>query len=315
MKKKKQTGPARKQTTEYDSAWKDLIEELFEAFLEFFFPDIHKDIDFSKKPVFLSKELRTIKPYGNVGKRYADELVKVYLRDGSVACICVFIHIEVQGTKADEGLFEERTYIYNYRIFDKNIEKASKVISLAILTDEDENYRPDEYLVSQWGFELRMKIPLVKIIDYQNIKELKEKLETSRNPMTMVVKAQLRRYELTKADDMKKSTVKWEFIRQCYERGYSKVQIDALLKFIDWIIRLPEGLNKQISEKIVKLEEEYKMPYVTSWERMAKEEGVKQGVKQGKLETARRMLNDGFSIEKISEYTGLSEKEIRQLLQ
>jgi len=53
------------------------------------------------------------------------------------------------------------------------------------------------------------------------------------------------------------------------------------------------------------------MPYVTSWERMAK----KEGVKQGKLETAKRMLNDGVSIEKIAKYTGLSKREIRQLLQ
>jgi predicted transposase/invertase (TIGR01784 family) len=62
-------------------------------------------------------------------------------------------------------------------------------------------------------------------------------------------------------------------------------------------------------------EEEYKMPYVTSWERDGIKKGVKQGVKQEKLETAGRMLNDGVSIEKIAKYTGLSEKEIRQLLQ
>jgi hypothetical protein len=52
--------------------------------------------------------------------------------------------------------------IYNYRIYDQNIEKGVKVISVAILTDEDENYRPDEYLVQQWRFELRMKIPMAK---------------------------------------------------------------------------------------------------------------------------------------------------------
>ncbi len=62
---------------EYDSAWKEVIEEHFESFLEFFFPEIHKDIDFSKGFEFLSKELRKITPDGNVGKRYADELIKV----------------------------------------------------------------------------------------------------------------------------------------------------------------------------------------------------------------------------------------------
>jgi hypothetical protein len=316
---KQKTNPyTRENKTDYDSAWKEVIESLFEPFTGFFFPDIHKDIDFSKGIEILDSELRDIAPYGNVGKRYADELVKVHLKDGSLACVWVFIHIEVQGKKEKKGLFPERAYIYNYRIYDKNVEKGVKVISVAILTDEDENYRPDEYLVQQWGFELRMKIPMVKIIDFKNKKELREKLETSGNPMAMVVKAQLKRYELKRADNKKKSTVKWELIRQCYEKNYSKEDIRVLLKFIDWLIRLPEGLNKQLSERIEKLEEDYKMPYVTSWERIAKKEGKKEGKREGMeakaKETAKRMLEDGMPIETISKYTGLTEKEIKALM-
>jgi hypothetical protein len=223
----------------------------------------------------------------------------------------------VQGSREKKGIFPERTYIYNYRIYDKNIDRVVKVISVAILTDEDENYRPDEYLVRQWGFELRMKIPMVKIIDFKNKKELREKLETSTNPMAMVVKAQLKRYELKKADNKKKSTVKWELIRQCYESRYSKEDIRVLLKFIDWLISLPEGLNKQLSKKIEKLEEDYKMPYVTSWERIAKKEGVKigeeRGVRKEKIETAGRLLKRGVNIDIIADATGLSKKEIEEL--
>ncbi len=308
---KEQAGQAEeKNTTDYDSAWKDVIEELFEPFMEFFFPEAHRDIDFSKGVEILDSELRDIKPYSNVGKRYADELIKVYLKDGSTAYICVFIHIEVQGAKEKKGVFPERTYVYNYRAYDRNIEKEAKVISVAILTDEDENYRPDEYLVSQWGFELRMKIPMVKIIDFKNKKELRDKLESSDNPMTMVVNAQLKSYELKKAGNKKKSTIKWELIRQCYERGYKKKRIDALLKFIDWLIRIPDDLNKQLTKKISKLEEEYKMPYVTSWEKIAKKEGEEKKAK----DTAKRMLEDGVSIENIAKYTGLTEKEIKSLL-
>jgi hypothetical protein len=301
-------------TTDYDSAWKDVIEELFEPFMEFFFPEAHRDIDFSKGIEILDSELRDIKPYGNVGKRYADELIKVHLKDGSTACICVFIHIEVQGAKEKTGVFPERTYVYNYRAYDKNFEKGAKVISVAILTDEDENYRPDEYLVSQWGFELRMKIPIVKIIDFKYKMEMQKKLESTDNPMAMVVNAQLKSYELKKAGNKKKSTVKWELIRQCYERGYTKRRIDALLKFIDWLIRLPDDLDQQLTKKINKLEEEYKMPYVTSWERIAKKEGEKRGEKKGMIKTAKKMLEDDVSIENIIKYTGLTEKEIKSLL-
>jgi hypothetical protein len=295
--------------TDQDSAWKEVIERLFEPFTEFFFPQIHKDIDFSKGIEILDAKSTGITPYGKVGKRYADELVKVHLKDGSTACVCVFIHVEVQGSRERIGVFPERTYVYNYRVYDKNIDKGIKVVSVAILTDADANYRPDEYLVQQWGFELRMKIPMVKIIDYKYIEELRDKLETSDNPMAMVVKAQLKSHELKKTDINRKSTIKWELIRECYKKGHTKKDIRVLLKFIDWLIRLPVGLTKQLNMKISKLEEDYKMPYVTSWERVAK----KEGEKIGKLDAAREFLKNGVDIDIVVKSTGFSRKEIERL--
>jgi len=76
------------------------------------------------------------------------------------------------------------------------------------------------------------------------------------------------------------------------------------------------------------------MPYVTSWERIARKEGRKEGrmegrmegkregkmegivegKREGKRETARQMLNDGVAIEKIVKYTGLTEKEVKALM-
>ena len=40
-----------------DSAWKNVIENLFEDFLLFFYPTIHQNIDFSRGYEFLDKEL------------------------------------------------------------------------------------------------------------------------------------------------------------------------------------------------------------------------------------------------------------------
>lgn len=56
------------------------------------------------------------------------------------------------------------------------------------------------------------------------------------------------------------------------------------------------------------------MAYVTSWQRIAKKEGKKEGKKEEKIEAARRMLNDGITIEKIAKYTGLTEKEVKTLM-
>ncbi|MGH7450460.1 MAG: hypothetical protein ACRENG_03885 [bacterium] len=45
---------------DYDSPWKEVVEDLFEAFLSFFFLHIHKEIDFSKGYQFLKDELKKI---------------------------------------------------------------------------------------------------------------------------------------------------------------------------------------------------------------------------------------------------------------
>ena len=89
----------KKRPSKYDAAWKEFIKKHFEAFLEFFFPQIHHDIDFSKKPQFLDKELSTINPESNVGDRIADLLARVFLKNGDPKFLCVLIHVEIQGRK------------------------------------------------------------------------------------------------------------------------------------------------------------------------------------------------------------------------
>ena len=59
------------------------------------------------------------------------------------------------------------------------------------------------------------------------------------------------------------------------------------------------------------------MPYVTTWERRAKEEGVVLGMEKGahnrNIEIARKLLRKGISLDIISEATGLSQSEIESL--
>jgi len=310
LKTRKKAGKTKRR--KYDSAWKEVIEKLFEQFLEFFFPELHAAIDFGKKIEFLDTGMRPIDPFSDMGDRASDVLVKVHLKDGTYSYIFLFIHFEVQGQPLAH--FMQKMYIYNYRTFDKRIQAGVPVISAAIFTDDNENYRPDEYAVNFCGFELRMKIPIVKIIDFKLKKELKEKLETSTNPMALVIKAQLKSLEVNKADDNIKFNVAKELIRECYKQGYSKKAVHTLVKFIEWVIRLSKTLEKRLKEEIKKIEEEFKMPYLASWERTAKREGKIEGKKEEKLETAKRMLLNDFSVEQVITATGLTEKEIKELL-
>jgi predicted transposase/invertase (TIGR01784 family) len=287
-------------STKYDSAWKDMIENLFEDFLLFFFPDVYNDIDFTKGYEFLNNELRTIVKDNEIGKRFADELVKVYLKDGSEKWL--LIHIEVQGYREEK--FKERIFVYNYRIFDKY---KKEVISLAILTDSDAKYRPNSYNVNRWNFSFSINFPLIKIIDYKNrINEL----EQSENPFAIIVLAHLKLIE-AKQDNNKKFDAKVYLIKTMFKKGYLKDKIKEVLVFIDWVIQLPKELEIKFDEELTDLKGENLMAYVTTWER----KGMKKGEIEKAIKIAKNMIDEGFDINLVKKITGLSIKEIEKLQQ
>lgn len=255
---------------EYDSAWKEIIEDLFEDFVLFFFPEIHGDIDWSKGYVFLDKELQKIIKSSETGRRHADKLAKVYLCDGSEKWL--LIHVEVQGY--EQAKFGERMFVYNYRLFDKF---KREVASLALLTDENPNYRASEYQRSRWGCEVIFRYPIVKLIDYR---ERRHELEASSNPFAIAVMAYLKALE-ARGNDHEKYTWKKHFLLELYRRGLTKEKILALYKFIDWIITVPEELENEILEE-VKAIEEATMPHITTAERI--------GMRKGRIEAYEESL-------------------------
>jgi hypothetical protein len=117
---------------DFDSPWKEALDIFFEAFLALFFPHIHREIDWERGYEVLDKELQQIMADAELGRRYADKLVRAWRKDGIEAW--VLIHVEVQASY--EADFALRMYVYHYRIFDRY---NRKVVSLAVLADD----RPD----------------------------------------------------------------------------------------------------------------------------------------------------------------------------
>ncbi len=251
-----------------DSFWKKVLEELFADFLKFFFPDIHKDIDFSKGYQFLDKEFQKISKESKTGRKIVDKLVKVFLKDGQEKWL--LIHIEIQAQREKE--FARRMFTYNYRIFDRY---QKETISLALLTDRDARYRPNEFRIKRWGFECLFKFPLVKIIDYIDYEFDKDK-----NPFSLLVQAFLATME-TQGDDLSRYRWKREFILQMQKSGLSNETLFRIHKFIEWIMVLPEALDKQLYHEIKQLEEPEEMSVFTIAEREGMKKGRKEGLKQG----------------------------------
>ena len=59
---------------------------------------------------------------------------------------------------------------------------------------------------------------------------------------------------------------------------------------MDWLLTLPPELSRRFTKQVVKYEAKKHMPYVTSTERLAKEEGWREGRQEGELVALRDCL-------------------------
>jgi hypothetical protein len=90
----------------------------------------------------------------------------------------LYIHIE---SKFEED-FAERIFTYHYRLFDRY---KQPLISLVVLGDNDEKWRPQHYGYELAGCRLSFDFPVVKLLDY---KEKWAELEQSKNPFSIIVR-------------------------------------------------------------------------------------------------------------------------------
>ncbi|MEI6043182.1 MAG: DUF4351 domain-containing protein [Chloroflexota bacterium] len=292
--------------TESDSVWKDMLDRYFPDFMAFFFPDTYKVINWERGYEFLDTELQKLSVQNLTGKRLADKLVKVH-RVGEENAVCIFIHIEVQNYP--DPTFVERMYVYNYRIFDRfyeiNRKKAkakkvapsptAKVISLAVLTDDNDNYRPCEFHQKEdGGYELLFHFPMIKLLDYN---DKWAKLEAETNLFAVVVMAHLKAQQ-EKKNPLQLLDWKVRLVEMLYQRNYEKEQVQQLLRFIDWIMVLPKDLEPLAQARLAQLEEDVKMAYVTSFERLGiekgREEGLKEGLEKGREEGIEEGIKEGL---------------------
>ena len=248
----------------FDEAWKQIIERFFPQFVRFFVPELHEAIDFQKPLTFLDKEMEQLGQQALKGAKVVDKLVKVFLKDGGEQWI--LIHIEIQGDEDKD--FSLRMFRYFYRIFDRY---GKEVVSIAVLTEKASGTADGRFEQKAFGSGVEFHYLPFNLMDYE-----REQLLADENPMATVVLAAQERERLRQQGD--RFNTKLYLIRRLYERGYSREAITALLKFIDWVIRLNDAEEIRLRDALQTLEEENKMPYVTSFERIGMEKGLQQMV-------------------------------------
>jgi hypothetical protein len=264
---------------ELDSPWKEALEHFLEWFLGLCFPEVHSGIDWARGYQSLDKELQQVVRDARVGKRLADKLFKVWRKDAQEAWLLV--HVEVQGRR--EPTFAERMFVYSCRIYDLY---RRPVVSLAVLCDEQPSWRPDRFVYNNWGCEVGIRFPVVKLVDYRRDEAA---LEQSPNPFAAVILAELKVLETRNAP-----STRWQWklrlAKGLYDRGLGREQIRQLMRVLDWMLALPPELDNSFRAEVHRFEEARHMPFVTSFERLAREEGRQEGRQEGVAEGFQRAV-------------------------
>src|SRR3990167_3798652 len=190
-----------------DVAWKEILDAYFKDFVEYCLPELHELINWKKQWNSLDKELQAITKGADSGTRLLDKLFKVYLKDGREQW--VLVHLEVQGKQDDD--FPKRMFIYGYRIYDKY---QQPVVSCAILTDDQKEWRPQRYKVGLAGSYLSGEFLIVKLMDYES--KLAE-LEVSTNPFASIIIAQLAALKAKTLPHGERKQIKFTLTRRLFD--------------------------------------------------------------------------------------------------
>lgn len=254
-------------STDFDSPWKEALDRYFEAFLALLFPEIHRQIDWSRGYESLDKEFQQVVREAEIGRRYVDKLVRVWTHEGGECW--VLIHVEVQTTR--DADFPQRVYVYNYRVFDRY---NRPVASLAVLADDDPTWRPNEFHQALFGCETGIRFPPVKLLDFAAHEGV---LEASPNPFAKIVLAHLKAQQ-TRGDAVGRHAWKLRLVRGLYERGFSAQDVRELFRVIDWMMELPPALKNVFWQDIARIQEERRMPFITTPEWYGRCAGLRQGI-------------------------------------
>jgi hypothetical protein len=168
-------------------------------------------------------------------------------------------------------------FVYNYRLYDRY---GHPIASFAVLADEDVGWTPHGFDLEQLGCTHRFRFPTVKLLAFA---DRLEALEADANPFALVTAAHLYTAR-TRLDPEARFGFKRRLVRLLYRHGWGRQRILDLFAVIDWMMRLPDALERRLWQEIQVIEGETKMAYVTSVERLAIQDGEARGREEGRVE-------------------------------
>ena len=263
--------------SDYDGAWKELLRSHLRESVENCFPILAELIDWNFEPEWLDKEISQIVGQSGHKNREVDVLFKVRLRNGHDQWI--LCHLEIQTSYEADFAFRLDLYHSGLKWMFRQ-----EILTLVILADLRPSWRPNEHRFELGGFLNHRRFPVCKILD-----RLASDWVNNVSLVAHVAKAQIEALR-TSGDPESRFNAKTQLVRNLYTLGYSSDRIREVFRLIDWMMRLRGDLDRRFKQDLVAYEEELRMPYVTSIERLAKEEGREEGREEGLLNGSNRLL-------------------------
>ncbi|MBK1722579.1 hypothetical protein [Thiocystis violacea] len=189
---------------------------------------------------------------------------------------------------------------YYYRIHDRH--PRAEIVSLAVLTHQADCSSLGRYAPGRDGYGVHFRFRVHNLQTW-NDKWETLKAQAASNPFAVVALAQLAAHR--KASDPERKASKREIIWLLYQHRYSREDALQLLRFIDWMLRLPRTLDLELRDELINFEESTNMPYVMSFERMALE--------RGEIKALLRLIQAKFGLPTPEQRQRIESADISQL--
>ena len=280
--------------TDHDRLFKEVIQIFFQDFMEAFFPEEHKYINFSAVR-FLEQEVFTDILKGE--KRRIDILAEVKIQGEDTI---ILIHVEPQSYYQEE--FDERMFIYNSRLYEKY---RKPILPIAVFSYNEKKELPTAFTID---------IPSFRIIDfhYQQLHLINKNWRSYIKMTNPVVAAFLSKMNYTEKERVQ---VKIEFLRMVSRMELDPAKMELVYGFFETYLKLNEMEEKQMHEEINKLPREEAgrvLELPNSYRDQGKEEGRAEGRAEERKQIALNMLRKGMSDDEIANIISITASKVRE---
>jgi predicted transposase/invertase (TIGR01784 family) len=217
----------------------------------------------------------------------------------------ILVHIEVQGYQ--DAQFAQRMFTYFYRILDRY---EQQVMALAILTDNNAQYHPQQYLYQYEHTKCSYEFPSFKVLQ-----KTERSLQVPHNPFSVVMLAAKKALYKKNLTDAQQLIWKKSLVEALKDAHYSDDKIRRILHFIRYYVKFNEEESLQTLNKNIQTTFKHRknMGIEEAILQAVREEAVEEGIHKGVLQTALRMKQAGVSTADIVKFTGLTKAQVEKL--